>query len=49
MMNIPFQDPAIMAVTVRVGNNGQPTSPYDNAAAQMSPLDYLNQYNQNKK
>jgi len=47
IMNIPFQDPAIMAV--RMSGNGQTASPYDNAAAQMSPLEYLNSFNQNKK
>jgi len=46
-MNIPFQDPAIMAV--RMSGNGQPASPYDNAATQMSPLEYLNSFSQNKK
>jgi len=46
MMNIPFQDPAIMAV--RMSGNGQTASPYDNAN-QMSPLEYLNSFNQNKK
>jgi len=46
MMNIPFQDPAIMAV--RMSGNGQAASPYD-SAAQMSPLEYLNSFNQNKK
>ncbi|ORY47514.1 hypothetical protein LY90DRAFT_509002 [Neocallimastix californiae] len=47
LMNIPFQDPAIMAV--RMSGNGQPASPYDNAATQMSPLEYLNSFSQNKK
>jgi len=46
MMNIPFQDPAIMAV--RMSGNGQTASPYDNAN-QMSPLEYLNSFNQSKK
>lgn len=46
LMNIPFQDPAIMAV--RMGGNGQSASPYDNAT-QMSPLEYLNSFSQNKK
>jgi len=46
IMNIPFQDPAIMAV--RMGGNGQAASPYD-TNTQMSPLEYLNSFNQNKK